>query len=698
MTNYVVIDLETFGHRTHKRFCNPLDADHYIVAVAYKFKGQRAQVDYCAKGIKAEDAFKNIDLSDVDILVAQNAKFDLLYLWKSPALQNFLRNGGRVFDTLQAEYLLRGQQGVVHNKDKKKGMSLDALALKYGGTLKDEGVKDVWANGGTVLDIPKDQLIEYAKYDVINAEIVLKGQLKQLNKLGMMNLIKVYNEQLLAVTEMEFNGMYFNTDKAMERASLYEEKLLEINNNLIDLLITNQLWPQEMLEFNLASAKQVATLLFGGTTDVIQRVNILDGNGKVVRFKSGTKKGQIKTKNEKVEILIPGLNETFKSEWETVKGGRGAGEDVLNALSKITKNAITKNVIDYLLIYRQYSKLISTYLYKKTGNTEKGLVPLVHKDNCVHSEYQTTKTETGRLSSTNPNLQNVPPSIIDLFESRFGNKGRIVELDFSQLEIIVLAYVTQCTKMIADIKNGVDFHCLRLSYAENRSYSEVVKLCAEDEKWKLKRKKAKVVSFQKSYGAHPKKIAEATGLTEDTINKIFKKEDERYPELKQYYDDIIDHLNKHEELSDLPLQIRENGLYYTNYKMKQMTAKQQSVTGKLYTFYKKAMITKRGLFQYWPMPNVMNYSIQGTAADVVAMQVGKVFRYMMNNRDKGLMINEIHDSVILDVRDEYVEEITNNVKSILEDVSTSFKDAFGLKFNVLIKVDSGFGVNWKKAK
>lgn len=698
MTNYVIIDLETQGQKTYKRFCNALDTNNYIVAVAYKFKGQDAQVDYSAVGIPPQHAFDNIDLSNVDVIVCHNAKFDLLYLWRSKYLRDWLIAGGRVYCTMQAEYLLRGQQGIAHNKGKSNGLSLDALAIKYGGTLKDGEVKDVWANGGTTLDIPEQQLIEYAKYDVINTEIILLNQIRQASKLGMLNIIDVYNDHLLAIVEMEFNGMYINKDAAMLMSEEVNSLLTSIETKIRSLFANHELWPDDLLEFKMTSSQHLANLFFGGSASIVERKAVLDDDGKEIRFKTGAKKGQIKTRLEKSEIYITGLGEKFLESWRTEKGGRGVGEDVIKELLSITSNTITKTICQLLLEHREHSKVLSTYLYKKKGNTESGLVPLIHPDGCVHSDYQTTRTETGRLSSTHPNLQNVPPSVIHLFESRFGKEGIIVEADFSQLEVCVQAYITQCDQMIKDIENGIDFHVLRLSYAENKSYEETLKLCKESEEWKLKRKHAKVISFQKSYGAHTSKIAAETGLSEKVIENIFLKEDLRYPEIPEYYNDIVDTLESKQEFSDRPLDVKVDGEYVTNYQMKTYTAKYQSITGKLYTFYKKSMQTKRGLYQYWPMPNVMNYPIQGTAADIVAMQVGKVFRYMMNNREKGLIINEIHDSIILDIKEEYLDIITSNIKKILEDVKGSFKDKFNLNFNVPIKVDVGFGSTWKECK
>lgn len=696
---FLTLDLETYCTKSFKRFGNALDKNNYIVAVAYKYMHEDAQVDYCREGITADAAFKNIDLSRVHTIIAQNARFDLLYLWSSETLQEWLRQGGKIFDTLQVEYLIRGQQVSGFKRGKKTGrMDLDSLVLKYGGTFKDKEVKNVFADGGTVLDIPAQQLIDYAKEDVVNTELVAFKQMKVIHARGMTAISDVYNDHLLATVEMEYNGMYINKDVANKHRETVEQKIEQINADIDACIKDAEIWPHNLTEFNVGSALQLSTLLFGGNLDVKQRVEMLDDEGNAVVFKSGKNKGAVRTRIQMSTVMIPGLNEKFKEEWRTDKGGRGVGVDVLQELLQVTENEITKRFVSLLLERRKLDKILATYLYKRRGKTESGLLPLIHDDGCVHSEYQTVETETGRLSSRNPNLQNVPPFVIDMFDSRFKN-GVICELDFSQLEIVVQAFVTQCDNMLEDIEKGIDFHCLRLSYAENADYDDVVKLCDADSNWKLKRKNAKVISFQKSYGAHTSKIAVSTGLDEAVIKRVFELEDERYPEINGFYKSIVEELDKTSIRSGGPLEVRVNGKYVYHKSLKQYVGKWQSITGKIYTFQKKAVETKQGrLFEYWNMPNIMNYPIQGTAADIVAMQMARVFRFMIKHRDKGLMVNEIHDSCILDLKEEHAEKIAAHVQKIMKDVAGSFKTRFGITFNAPIEVDYVIGKNWKEAK
>lgn len=690
MSKYLVLDLETYGKTTYKRFCNPLDPDHFVIANAYKRQGDEVKVDYDVTGLETNCLFDNIDLDSVKVMVGQNFKFDMLWFWSNEKFQGWLKNGGVVWDTALAEYLLQGQQGAMEGQ----ALNLDALAIKYGGTLKDKEVKGFFVDGHTVLDIPEEQLKEYAKEDVTNTELVFLGQLRAAKKKGMLNIIKIYNEHLLALTEMEFNGMNVDIKKARSYADKISERLELIYAKLVSILMENELWPQEDVEFNLNSTKHLSCIFFGDNIKIVKRDPLLDEEGNVVVFKSGAKIGTPRVKLREYEAFVPGLNLEFKEEWRTDAGAKGTSVDVLTDILCESDNEIAKEIINLLLKYRKYKKILGTYLYTPDG---KGMVNLVHPDGKVHSEYNTFKTKTGRLSSDNPNLQNVPPFVTKIFNSRFAN-GSIMELDFSQLEVAIQAYITQSSDMIQDIKDGVDFHCLRLGYAEDRPYEEVKQLCSEDKEWKDKRKKAKVISFQRAYGAHPKTIAADTELPVEVIETVFQKEDKRYPEVNQFYKTMLENIEDTCTEIKKPLMIKVNGELKASAEKKTKMGQYQSVTGKLYTFFNKAAMTSHGLFQYWPMPNIQNYPIQGTAADIVSMKVGEVFRFMLNNRDKGLLINEVHDSVILDIKEEYSEEIGKKIQSIMEDVDTSFKQKLGLSFNVPIKVDWNYGKTWYDAK
>jgi DNA polymerase I-like protein with 3'-5' exonuclease and polymerase domains len=313
------------------------------------------------------------------------------------------------------------------------------------------------------------------------------------------------------------------------------------------------------------------------------------------------------------------------------------------------------------------------------------------------------QTKTGRLNASKPNMQNVPEELRSLVISRFAN-GVIVNFDYSQLEVCVQAYLAQSDKMIQDIKDGVDFHVKRLAYAEELTYPEVVAKLAMDTtgQWKAKRRAAKTVSFQKAYGAHPEKIAKETHLPVETIERIFAEEDREYPEIAQFNKTVEESIRRTRVPTTNPLPIRDKdtGIYITRAHEAQGVGYYQSITGKRYHFLEKASTseklrhTDRDPFRYFSGPEIANYPTQGTAADIVALSVGRVWRLINHPGIK--LINEVHDSLVLDV-DYSVPGIETRIAIIqttLEDVKGTFKHYLNIAFNCPIKVDVQISKSW----
>ena len=692
------MDLETSGHTTYRRFCNPLDSNHEITVVAFKEQGQEAKIvsDY-QHGIDRNNVFDSIDLDNINIICGQNFKFDMLWFWMNPKFQQWLKDGGMIWDTQTVEYLLTGQRFGKR--------SLDALALKYGAEVKDDRIGAMYKAGMTSKEIAPSMLEPYAIADVENTNKVLQGQFKLAKKLGMLPIIKIYMEHYLAVTEMEYQGMHIDIDLAKKRTKELELEREELCNKIS--AIARDYWPAH-IDFNSGSLEHVSALLFSGTILNVEPVPSLDADGNMQYYKSGQKEGMLKTRNEKVAHEIKGFQLKPKSIWQKKKGHYGSDEKILTELLGKYSHEDIQYFISLLLDYRRINKLITTYYYsaeyyKTTGKLKKetGLIPLIHPDGCLHTEFKTAYTRTGRLASQNPNAQNLSPEILDMFNSRWGDKGSIVEIDYSQLEVRVQAWITQSKQMIQDIKDGVDFHTLRLSYAEDMSYEETLQNVQQLLEWKDKRKKAKVISFQKAYGAQSEKISQSTGLSVGVVEKVFQKEDRRYPEVNQYYDLAQADIRNSRRPTDKLVKIRNKaeGTYTELPGEFEAYGVYQSITGKLYSFEEKAVLTKHGkVFRYLSVPDIQNYPIQGTAADIVASQVGEVFKFLSHCRDKAVMVNEVHDSLILDVKNEYLDLIVEKVCAILERVEEDFEKKLGVKVNVPIKVDVAIGKTWAEAK
>lgn len=155
-----------------------------------------------------------------------------------------------------------------------------------------------------------------------------------------------------------------------------------------------------MTELNLSSANQLSILLFGGTIKVEIAEPVLNELGQPVVFKSGQKRGQVKTKNMVKELYIKGMALRPLKEWETKKEGiYSTNESVLKVIAQ-REDTDAGKLASIMLKIREKEKLLSTYYI--------GFEELLHTDSCIHGSINHVSTDTGRTSSSKPNLQNIP--------------------------------------------------------------------------------------------------------------------------------------------------------------------------------------------------------------------------------------------------------------------------------------------------
>ena len=196
---YCIFDLETTIIRSFKRFCNPFDKRNRIVVCAFLLQGEDPEIQH------NEDSYY-LPLDKCNFLVGHNVKFDLLYMWDNPELQQWLKDGGRVWDTMTAEYLLTAQQA--------KYVSLDKLTEQYGGELKDDRITQLFKAGRGPDTIDPEMLLPYAENDVVNTETIVIAQSERARKKHMMPIILAYMDHYLALSEMEYKGLYFDVKQA----------------------------------------------------------------------------------------------------------------------------------------------------------------------------------------------------------------------------------------------------------------------------------------------------------------------------------------------------------------------------------------------------------------------------------------------------------------------------------------------------
>ncbi len=704
--SYLILDLETTIKKSYGRTANPFDKDNRIVAIGLKPQNEDVEghyITYLKTGFKFfTPKFK--------VIVGHNIKFDLLYLWGYEALQDWFRRGGRIWDTQLAEYYLTGQQH-------KYPALRDIAVNKYGCPEREKLMEKYWGNKNTIVDedgylvepgcgyyetflgdfneedqpiyvsqlkegykhiigsictseIPQELVLEDVKNDVLDTESIYLQQLEKAEELGMGRFLYLAMDGLLATTEAEYNGMYIDQTKLLEN-----KKKLEIELSTKTEMFVNKILPYwyKNIDFSVSNPGHLSVLLFGGILKHKVIIPVLDAEGNCTYFKSGDKKDQIKTKKEIRDVEVKGLGISQAYGIETKRQGiYETNEEALLEVQKKVKGD-TKEIITEILEIRKINKQLNTYY--------DNVLELIYDDSRIHPAFNHVSTDTGRLSASNPNVQNQPHAgesrVLEHFSSRFP-RGSIVTGDYSQIEIVVQAQLSEDSIYITDVKKGIDFHTKRLALSEGCEYQYALKMIKEvkDPIWIEKRKQIKVFSFQRAYGAGSWLISQTTGIPEEQVKELIRLEDLEYCGLKEYND-------------QLELLVKATAKQLPNSPLKQGWYK--TFTGKKY--YTKQRFDKKGNIG-WVVPQIKNYGIQGTAFDIAIIQLGKYWREnLIHNRDKYLFINMVHDSFMLDCKSEYIQEAVESLQ-FLTQIEKMCKEEFDYDWEIPVKLEVKTGDSW----
>ena len=357
------------------------------------------------------------------ILCGHNISFDLMYLYKESTALKYKLQKHRLWDTQLAEYILSGQRT--------KFSSLDELSVKYGLPIKDDGIKKYFQAGLGSDKIPPEELIPYLEQDVANTLAIAKKQYELAVASDQIWLIKSQMEALHATTEMMFNGLHIDRTKLSEYTVEVVNEYVEVKLDLEELV-------KSRID-DINSPKQWSQFFFGGS----KKVKVKEEVGV---YKNGNTKYKLVEKKVVIKPFIAYIADPEKVSEKT--GQISVDDSVLNDMLAHTFDPVAIAIINKLLKYREMSKQLSTYV--------QGLSKHIIGD-FIHGKLNHTATVTGRLSSTNPNLQNISNNPIkQIFTSRYN--GKIVEVDFNQLEVVALAHVTRDKQLIADISGGADIH------------------------------------------------------------------------------------------------------------------------------------------------------------------------------------------------------------------------------------------------
>lgn len=299
-------------------------------------------------------------------------------------------------------------------------------------------------------------------------------------------------------------------------------------------------------------------------------------------------------------------------------------------------------VVPLILEYRKYTKLYSTYV--------QGLFSEIASDGKVHTIFKQTLTSTGRLSSVEPNIQNIPIRTIEgkIIRSAFipsRDGGKLISADYSQIELRILAQMANCEAMIKDFNEGIDLHASTAAKIFGVSLSDVTKDM---------RRQAKAVNFGIIYGMSDWGLADTLQIQTIDAKIFIDKYFSIYPEIKIYLDNLVNDAKK-------------KGYTLTMFNRRRYIPEINSSNYSLRSFGERTS---------------MNAPIQGSAADIIKLAMVKVFTKMQDLHLKSKMIAQVHDEIIIDATHDEIDIVKEILKKEMESV-------YPLKVKLTVDVEMG---------
>jgi len=441
-------------------------------------------------------------------------------------------------------------------------------------------------------EVPLEKQTEYAVEDAdVTFQLGLKftPELKEAHTDKLFDDIEIPLVRVLA--DMELEGI--NLDKDYLNG-LSEQLDIDIKE------LEQKIYKEAGEEFNIASPKQLGDILFG-------KLKLVDKPKK-------TKTGQFST-----------------------------SEDVLSYLAK--DHEIIQNVLDY----RGLAKLKSTYVDALPNEVQE-------KTGRVHTDYMQTVAATGRLSSNNPNLQNIPirtergRQVRKAFIPRDENYV-LLAADYSQIELRIIAALSEEDTMISAFKNGEDIHASTASKVFNVPIDEVTR---------EQRSNAKTVNFGIIYGVSAFGLSNQTDLSRSEAKELIDTYYKTYPKLRNYMSEQVDFA-------------RDNGYV-------------QTVLGR--RRYLKDINASNQVVRGAAERNAVNAPIQGSAADIIKIAMINIHKKLSEGKYKTKMLLQVHDELVFDCYKPELEEMKELIKTEME---------HAYELSVPLDVEVGIGENWLEA-
>ena len=412
-------------------------------------------------------------------------------------------------------------------------------------------------------------------------------------KLAEENMVDLYKNIEIKVAKvlanMEFEGIHVSKKALEEMSAEFDERIKTLEASIYTLAGS---------EFNIASPKQLGVVLFE-------------------------------------DLGLPPIKKT--------KTGYSTAVEVLEQLQH------SHEIIPLIMEYRTITKLNSTYA--------KGLVKDITREGKIHTRYEQTLAQTGRLSSVNPNLQNIPTRIEEGKKIRkafvpASDDRVILSIDYSQIELRVLAHIAQDAGMIDAFKHDVDIHTKTASDVNGVSLDEVTSSM---------RREAKAVNFGIVYGISDFGLSNNLGITRKRAKEFIDKYLETFKGVDKYMTDIVDFAKEHGYVETL---------FNRRRALPDINAKNKIV----------ANLNAR---------IAMNSPIQGTAADIIKIAMVNVFEYLEKTNVDAKLLLQVHDELIFDVNKDIEEEFTKEMIKIMEEAAN---------LDVQLKAEASSGASWYDAK
>lgn len=479
------------------------------------------------------------------------------------------------------------------NPDAKQSMDyLSQLYLKYSPVSIESLLGKKGKGQLSMADLAPEEISDYACED---ADITL--QLKELfepeiQKDHLKDLFYGMEMPLVSVlTAMEKEGIAIDSKALVNYSAELEKLLIELDTNIKAAAGVN---------FNIDSPKQLGEVLFD--------------HMKISSKVKKTKTGQYAT-----------------------------GEDILQKLIH------DHPIIGMILDYRQLRKLKNTYVDPLPTMTDE-------VDGRIHTNYMQTVAATGRLSSNNPNLQNIPirsekgREIRRAFISR-GEGFKLMAADYSQIELRIIAALSEDTNMIAAFRGGLDIHAATAAKVFHVALEDVTR---------DQRSSAKAVNFGIIYGQSAFGLSQNLNISRTEAKQIIDSYFEQYPTIKTYMDQAVS-------------QAREKGYVETIMKRRR---------------YLKDINSANAVVRGFAERNAINAPIQGSAADVIKLAMIAVHNAMQKEDMQSRMLLQVHDELVFDVHESETEQLKTLVKREME---------AAVKLVVPMEVEMEIGDNWLDA-